>query len=332
MAVELTSASTGKLTLDITAPGRSRGFTDNFLQDRGDKMLIEFLAEAGLQGGGWKYAILGPFRTNGNTPRVQVRRFDEKGVHVWIKPGSNNSGIKGVLSPPKGGGAVVDIYNDLVDKAAELFDGREEEEPVKPIETKLPDNETVELFLLAVDDAGRDHHPSLDRFFDRVVEEFPTSIDLERVKALAEELLNRRFLEDRKTFLAVSPSGRSWLESGPRPVAGRPSAGLAPAPAAPPPPVEVPPPPPAAPQSVDPFDLLEKSKAKMQRLMAIGPSIQSVRGRIADLEKKRDEIETQLVKERKSDTPEIVYTARKEFWERFQNSAYNFSHPCGGVI
>lgn len=70
---------------------------EQFIRDNGIDTLTDLLHKAGYDQGDWVFKISGKFKGSGRTPPVQVRRLEQNGVHLWIKPRDNASAVKGSL-------------------------------------------------------------------------------------------------------------------------------------------------------------------------------------------------------------------------------------------
>lgn len=73
------------------------GHSKSFEAARGDRLVADLLIRAGITEGTWRLRLTEPFRASSHTPIIQVRRADQYGVILHIKPGDNGSAVKGML-------------------------------------------------------------------------------------------------------------------------------------------------------------------------------------------------------------------------------------------
>ncbi len=235
-----------------------------FEREGGLNLLRDFLVAAvSPTTSGWRYTVLTTVRTGGATPPVRVRRHDDKGVHVYLKPGDNATGVRGLLHPP--GGIGHDVAFRLLATEADRRYGKTAAMP-EPQGTVV-NEETTELFLMAVDDAAKTHYESLEDFYDALVEQFPLDADADGMRDVSAALQTRGFVQQLKHSCIVGPAGRKWLEERQTTAAADEPEG-----------------------GGDPLAVLLRSQDRLRQLLGLPEKVFAARKKVADLEKQIEEL------------------------------------------
>lgn len=288
-------ATSGDVTVEVLFPGKGfRGLANHVVQNRGPVQLAEFLQEAGLEGPGWRYTVLKPFKATGRTPRIQVRRYDTSGVHLWLRPGGNDGAIQGVLSnrdagtfPPR---RVYEVLHEHLER-----DQQPEVSP-DPVDTTSEDADIVEIFLLSVVAASEKRPTTLDRFYDCLADEYPEeNVGQDWLKSMVAALVRKGYLVLSKPVYALTDKGSSVIEGAtveapPIPVVV-PNAIPAPVPA----PAKDPMPKSTkASPELQPLAALQKGQAKLKQLQELLPQILTARQKVDDLKMARAQLDAEI--------------------------------------
>ncbi len=213
--------------VDIQVERRQQNWREDFRRHGGTAMLGELLQKADLGRGRWTFRLLSGYHTTGRTPRVQIRGVDEKvlGVRIWLKPGNNETGIKGVLYVTRDRNlSPTQVYEMLKKAAAPMYEDIEDalldpERPQPPtvdhIETVVEDGET-ELILMAVQSLCQQefrYGSDIADYLNRVRTEIGAGYDKTNTELLdaIEALTNDELLLDRKSHYEVSAKGTLFL-------------------------------------------------------------------------------------------------------------------------
>jgi len=257
-----------------------------FQHNRGPLLLRTALDKAGVKTGRFVYRIIDSFKTRGLTKPVQVRRHDATAVHVWLKPGDNGSGVKGVLMVDRdeGPNTPESVYNALRGYTTATYGRRTE--AVVPTGPTVNDA-TAELLILAVNDANTKHHATLADFENAVLDALrgvSFEPELEQLNLMLLELGHRGWILDHGSYFAVTPEGQAWADNPTRPATEAPKvpAGSPGKPA-----------PPAADPN-DAVELLRTQSGKLARLMALPNLIAQSRVRQQELRTQIDTLKAQL--------------------------------------
>lgn len=247
--------------LEVTSLGTQPNTVDRFRRYHGPDLLAELLEQAGLAQGAWTFRISAAVKASGRTPPIQVRRVESAGVHLWLKPGSNDSGVKGTLLVTKdkelSNEEVYRRLTETVDRQAVLDRKRAQPETVPHVELFVDDDD-ARLLLTAVHEARTLACPDVPAFVRVIAEKMSSeAADPSYWLEALEVLVDRGWLVDKKTHYQVTPPGFAFLEGGPGPAAAN---GAAPMPA------EPTPPPPVA-------KLLVAHKDKLAHLVALANSL-----------------------------------------------------------
>jgi hypothetical protein len=286
------------LQLSVESLGRQDNVVTRFNQYRGKDLMLDVLRSAGL-GGSWRLQIQDTFKSSGGTPPVQIRRADKHGVIVWLKPGSNDSGVRCVLFVTKDHGTPQDVYDRLKAAVASPPDTAD----LNPLDEKLAATLIERVQLLNAEAAyGKDAYAKVlfEKLVARPIEGLPVA-NPAHLSQILDDLVERK-------LLYVDPTGAAYKvgRTGAEAVFHMHEAdgtledvdelaavfGDIVAPAAPPPP---PSPTPAAPPVGPPartaageaLRLLETKKSKIQALLLIPEKATKLKAR-------RDEILKQL--------------------------------------
>lgn len=265
------AAVTSRVVVEVEAQGSAaEGYLQRFENWRGTKFLRDTLTAAGFEGK-FVYRLVEWFKTSGFTKPVQPRKFDNNGVYLWLKPGGNGSGIKGVLIPDKGTHTTEEVYRRLKAYVDAKPPAAEEETPL--------DDATLELLLLAVNEANTSFHKSQDDFDTAAIAALRAcsfETDSDTLDRMLEAAKRRGFVLYTEKAAAITPAGRAWLDD---PARHPPAA----APAPPAPPADVP----APPAPADAIALIEANRAKLLRLLELPKIVGECRATQAEL---RDQI------------------------------------------
>ncbi len=131
------------------------------------------------------------------------------------------------------------------------------------------DEETTELFLMAVDDAAKTHYESLEEFYDALVEQFPLDADADGMRDVSAALQTRGFVQQLKHSCVVGPAGRKWLTER---VDLQAAQALDPA------------------IGGDPLAVLLRSQDRLRQLLGLPEKVFAARKKVADLEKQIEEL------------------------------------------
>lgn len=281
----------GDVAVEMLFPGKGfRGLANHVSQNRGPSQLAEFLQEAGLEGDGWRYTVLKPFKATGRTPKIQVRRYDTAGVHLWLRPGGNDGAVQGILShrdattfPPS---RVYEVLHEHLEK-----DQQPEAAP-DPVDVTAEDPDVVEIFLLSVAAASEKRPTTLDRFYELLADEYPEeNVGQDWLKSMVAALVRKGYLALAKPLYVLTDKGRAIVEGS--------TVEAPPAPPPSPPPVPAPvPTPPAKPaksaSDLQPLAALQKGQAKLKQLQDLLPQILSARQKVEDLKMARAKLDEEI--------------------------------------
>lgn len=256
-------AGTHAVQLTIEAAGIASGFTPRFDSFRGTAFLRKLLEDAGLTGA-FTYHLKEWFKSSGFTKPVQPRRFDNTGVHLWLKPGGNGSAIKGVLVPDKGRYTAEEVFTKLRQYVA----AQEKKAPDADEAPATLDDAATELLLLAVNEANGTYHKSQDEFDAAVLTSLrgcSFEADADALDRMMEATKRRGFVSYTNTGAIITLEGQEWLNG--RGEAAAAASTQASAPAAP----------------VSALDLLTAKRAKLERLMSLPELVRQSRDKQASL-------------------------------------------------
>lgn len=258
-------ASPRLVRLTVEANGeQASGHVARFDGHKGPAFLRRVLEEAGLTEGEFVYHMVAWFKSSGFTKPVQPRRFDNVGVHLWLKPAGNGSAVKGVLVADKAHYTPEEVFRRLKTYV--------EGTPAPAVPPAL-DDPTTELLLLAVNAANGAYHKTQDEFDSAVLGELRAcsyEADGETLDRMTEAAKARGFLDYSSTTAVVTLEGQAWLDDPARKPGGEEP------PPAPPTPAPAPPP-------TDSVALIQANRAKLERLLALPELVGQCRTRQATL-------------------------------------------------
>lgn len=186
---------------------------NKFYTNHGPNMLTTFLQEAGLDYGNWVFRIQEPFRVSGKTPPIQVRRPVVNGVSLWLKPGDNGSGLKGVLLVTKDKNKTPeDVYKLLDEKLKQERAQTAESRCVDHIDLDV-DDLTLVLLLEAVDEVVTEgRFQFMNTFVDKVARRMTKEdVDVSHWLEVLEHAVCLGLLKDEKTHYAVTQKGLEFV-------------------------------------------------------------------------------------------------------------------------
>jgi hypothetical protein len=258
------------LEVKVEALGNCMIQADRFKRNHGHDLIYDLLKDADLTGL-WTFKIVSSFKSSGRTPPVQVRRPEQNGVHLWFKPGSNDSGIKGTLINRHPTLSHQQLYEKL--KEAVAKDADSVPDTVAHIEFTLPDEDAV-LILDAVSEVCADPraYDGMNDFVEKIVEKLDNDEDADGaywVEAL-EHLVDRKLLVDRRTFYELTGYGKEMLEKGLGGTLGAPSLNGVHKPV----PVEI---------GTEEGNVLLKAQTKLAKIVAAAGKVTALRGRQRDV-------------------------------------------------
>lgn len=186
---------------------------NRFFGNHGPNMLVTFLQEAGLDYGTWVFRIQESFRVSGRTPPIQVRRPVINGVSLWLKPGDNGSGVKGIL-------LVTKDKNKTPEEVYKILDTMLKKERSQVADSNCVDHIdldiddlTMVLLLEAVDEvvtAGL--FQSMNTFVDKVARKMAKDdVNVAHWLEVMEHAVCQGLLEDKKTHYLITKKGLEFV-------------------------------------------------------------------------------------------------------------------------
>lgn len=202
------------LEVKLEMVGRPLDQAERFRRNHGQDLVYDLLKDADLHGV-WTFKLITSFKSSGRTPPIQVRRPEQGGVHLWVKPGSNDSGMKGTLVNRQHSGMTnQELYEKL--KVAAERDKDTTPATVTHIEFTLSDEDAV-LILDAVSEVCADPPAGgMQGFVDLIVEKLDSDEDADGAYWLEalEHLVDRHLLCDKRSHYELTGNGREMLEKG----------------------------------------------------------------------------------------------------------------------
>ena len=263
-----------------------------FHQVHGSDHVATLLAEAGITDGECLFRVCDTYKSRGRPAPIQVRRFDETGVHIWMNHGDNESGVKGVLVVTKDKTiAPEDLYKKLraVVAADELFRG----DPGPGLPRSIdPPQDLVVLVLTAANEMVASHWPTHDAFISAMLPKVGCESAADLIELL-ETLVDRGLMSSHRTSYAVSRDGQALLDALPPPPEPQPEPETptvaTQAPAAPTPAAKT--------DDNDIVALVAANKAKLERLLKLPELVAECRKRKKDLQGQIEKLMEDLKKE-----------------------------------
>ena len=258
-------------------------------RNHGRDHLATMLCEAGVTEGRWLFRVCDTYKTRGVPKPLQIRRFDHTGVHIWLKYGDNESGVKGVLVVTKDKEVTPEhLYNTLRAHVHPFDVSADTGRTALPTHYE-PDEATTLAVLAAANVLAAQRWANLDSFLTAMQEimgdDAASAADL--LETL-ETLVDKELMSSHKTSYGVTPNGQARLDSAPKPVA--------------PPPVPASVPPAAATGGpTDPIALIAQHRSKLERLLKLPELVAASRAEqqrlSTEIEKMMDRLGVEVAKE-----------------------------------
>lgn len=196
----------------ITTTGKDPGrLKELFIRNNGPELLTQLLHDAGYNHGEWTFKVSRRVKGSGGMPPVQVKRVENYGIQLWLRPRDNNSAVKGLLMVMKPL-EPEEVFTKL--REANNQELLPEDNNVTHIDLEIAEDDVI-LLLEAIKSQLEESttYTSINDFISRIANLMGEPLNVGHYLEVAEELVYRNLLLDKKTYYEITTSGYELLST-----------------------------------------------------------------------------------------------------------------------